>query len=388
MNKPFQHLFDRAELAQFLHGFLRTLFAILLPVLIAGHALAVDDDGKVDKPQIGDALMWMAQLGWAEKNCRGQMSPGGKALQSFVGKQFRQELLEEMLSFEDEANKDHRVWDRAETHDYECSQVERNFGDEGWSFPLLWIPAKKIKANTPLYKYGQDGRLSKFIRLGEFGKWGTVAQLGQVKCGLRPNALGETLIQGVAKILDTSQIYKYNPLRDFAPICDDLKSQLHRPYLNQPQLFVDREETVQEPTPGAVERPFINQARGREFRHGELVSRLSGEAVAPFQIKTTSGANYFFKLKNSVTNEVLSGFIVGGRDFETVVPLGAYELKYAAGQEWLDETQYFGEKTSYAIAKSTLTFQSTNNGYKGVSVELILQKNGNLETGYLLKEQF
>ena len=67
-------------------------------------------------------------------------------------------------------------------------------------------------------------------------------------------------------------------------------------------------------------------------------------------------------------------FLRGGTPFQTQVPLGNYELRYAAGDTWYGETHLFGKNTKYAKASDTFNFTFDGNRYSGYTVELILQK--------------
>lgn len=70
------------------------------------------------------------------------------------------------------------------------------------------------------------------------------------------------------------------------------------------------------------------------------------------------------------------------------VPLGTYELRYAVGQSWINDEEYFGKETTYLKADKKLTFSSDGAEVRGVAVELILQRNGNLSTSRISKLAF
>lgn len=124
------------------------------------------------------------------------------------------------------------------------------------------------------------------------------------------------------------------------------------------------------------------------FQHG-VVRRRTGSAVAPFRITTSAGSNYFFKLVRRLTNEEeMAGFIVGGRPLETKVPLGTYELRYAAGNTWINEQEYFGADTAFAKANSPLNFSVESDRVRGVEVQLIMQRGGNLRTSPMKRSEF
>ena len=125
------------------------------------------------------------------------------------------------------------------------------------------------------------------------------------------------------------------------------------------------------------------------FQHGIVRRQPSFMVEAPFKIVTSEGANYFFKLvKLHSGEEELAGFIVGGRPLETKVPSGSYELRYAAGESWISEAEFFGPKTAFAKAESPLTFSIDGDRARGVEVQLILQRGGNLRTSPIKRSEF
>jgi hypothetical protein len=124
-------------------------------------------------------------------------------------------------------------------------------------------------------------------------------------------------------------------------------------------------------------------------RHGVIRRAAGGNPIAPFSVKTRLGATYFLKLvRPSDNQEQIAGFIVGGQPFSTKVPLGTYELRYAAGQEWIDEQEYFGPQTTFYKADRLLTFSVEGDRVFGSEVELILQRGGNLRTSTIAKDKF
>lgn len=120
---------------------------------------------------------------------------------------------------------------------------------------------------------------------------------------------------------------------------------------------------------------------------------LSSDLVAPLEIHTAAGANYFIKLEDSVTHEPIQTFFVrGGQTIESNVPLGQFVLKYATGNLWCGENDLFGNETQFNKADAVLRFtrQDFDDGYTmiGHTIELILQTNGNLKTSRIDRETF
>jgi hypothetical protein len=73
-------------------------------------------------------------------------------------------------------------------------------------------------------------------------------------------------------------------------------------------------------------------------------------------------------------------YVEGGRYFETTVPLGIYEMRYAYGKTWYGPTHLFGPETLYAKTDRQFHFGFDGSRYSGYTVELIMQSSGNLRT--------
>ena len=113
--------------------------------------------------------------------------------------------------------------------------------------------------------------------------------------------------------------------------------------------------------------------------------------VAPLTIKTSSsGANHYFVKIARVGSglELGSYFIRSGETLNIQVPVGVYELRYAAGRQWYGTYYLFGPNTTYSKADSIFTFSFDGNQYSGYTVELITQRNGNLRTSKIQPSQW
>jgi hypothetical protein len=122
---------------------------------------------------------------------------------------------------------------------------------------------------------------------------------------------------------------------------------------------------------------------------GVVRTRLGKERIAPLEIRTSSGSDYFIKLCDLADNqEELAMYVEGGRTFTTDVPLGTYKLRYAAGNVWYGEHYRFGPDTVYYEADKHFTFYRQGNSVNGYTIELILQVDGNLRTRRLDPAQF
>lgn len=108
---------------------------------------------------------------------------------------------------------------------------------------------------------------------------------------------------------------------------------------------------------------------------------------APFQIKTSPGADYFIKLVNYQTGADAVGiFVKGGQTLEVEIPAGTYSMRYASGKTWRGTSHLFGPGRHTSYAQSSSRFQFTR--YDGYTVELIRQVGGNMPTSSISPSQF
>lgn len=122
---------------------------------------------------------------------------------------------------------------------------------------------------------------------------------------------------------------------------------------------------------------------------GVLTRNYYGPGVAPLEIKTRAGSNYYVKVVEwNTKTETMTAFIRGGSPFETTVPVGSYEIKYSAGQSWYGPILDFGESASYSRCDDRFDFTRTFDGYIGYTIELILQQHGNLQTKPISADDF
>jgi hypothetical protein len=139
-------------------------------------------------------------------------------------------------------------------------------------------------------------------------------------------------------------------------------------------------------TPSRPARPVFNAAPVPAS--AGVMQRPSEPGVAPLGIKTRSGNDYYVKLVDMAGRTVMTMYVEGGRYFETEVPLGTYEMRYASGKIWYGTEHLFGPETSYAKADSRFNFSFDGSQYSGYTVELILQSSGNLRTSPLSPASF
>jgi transcription initiation factor TFIIIB Brf1 subunit/transcription initiation factor TFIIB len=123
--------------------------------------------------------------------------------------------------------------------------------------------------------------------------------------------------------------------------------------------------------------------------NGSTQIYTNSERVAPFEIQTSSGANYLVKLVTAYSHEsAMTIFIKGGNTISVNVPLGTYEVKYASGEKWYGYEHYFGQETDYSKAEKLFTFENTGDHISGYTMTLYRVPNGNLRTTKINPSQF
>ena len=130
-----------------------------------------------------------------------------------------------------------------------------------------------------------------------------------------------------------------------------------------------------------------------EPSEGVYEDRSHSPHVAQFTIRTASGADYFVKLENKATGYTeMTFYDRSGSIIAEAVPLGNFVLKYAAGRPWCGEDELFGSDTVLKEADKTFLFERrpTPSGYSisNWTVELILQRDGNLTTHSISRSEF
>ncbi len=146
--------------------------------------------------------------------------------------------------------------------------------------------------------------------------------------------------------------------------------------------------------PRPVRRPAASDVRVDPpvtVSPGILWVRTNRPRVAPFEVVTRAGDDYYIKLVDAYSdNDVVGMFVRGGETLEVLVPLGSYRMRYAYGDVWRGERQHFGpgEMTQFSEVDETLRFVETTYAYEGHTIELIRQLDGNLEVGNISASRF
>jgi len=122
---------------------------------------------------------------------------------------------------------------------------------------------------------------------------------------------------------------------------------------------------------------------------GVLRRDYSRRSLAPLKIETQgSTTHYYIRLvRAGHSTPTVELFIRGGETIDIKVPLGTYELKYAAGADWYGTKDHFGPDTSYATA-GEVEFDRTATAYRGRRLSLYRRPGGNLHTQSISKGDF
>jgi hypothetical protein len=122
---------------------------------------------------------------------------------------------------------------------------------------------------------------------------------------------------------------------------------------------------------------------------GSVQTYTMAERIAPFEIKAAQGSHYLVKLVNAYTDAtVLTVFVRSGTTVTVDVPLGTYEVRYAAGQTWYGYKYLFGQDTAYSKADETFTFEVVGNQVNGYTITLYKVAHGNLTTSWISPNEF
>lgn len=148
------------------------------------------------------------------------------------------------------------------------------------------------------------------------------------------------------------------------------------------------ESYTSRPTPAVQAQPAF-AADPVYFETGEIRYAGFAERLAPLEIVTRAGTNYFVKLVDANTGVAVEFMLIRGGDrLEVLMPLGTYELRYATGETWYGEELLFGPATRYSRADAPFQFRNNGYQYEGYTVELYLQAGGNLDLDSISASQF
>ncbi len=140
-----------------------------------------------------------------------------------------------------------------------------------------------------------------------------------------------------------------------------------------------------------IERVYIANHPEKELPDNGKVFKIlkNKEISAPFQIITQGQEHHFIKMEDFNTGKtILKIFVRARQKIEISIPLGNYKMKYAMGYKWYGEKDLFGRDTIYSQSDKNMIFKIKGNKVLGRTVELFLQKNGNLRTETISSKEF
>jgi len=122
---------------------------------------------------------------------------------------------------------------------------------------------------------------------------------------------------------------------------------------------------------------------------GDVRLFTNDECIAPFEIRAGQGSHYLVKLVRAYNDtSVLTVFVRSGTTVNIDVPLGNYEVRYAAGNTWYGYDSLFGPETSYNKANETFNFEIEGNQVSGFTITLYTVANGNLSMKKINPQDF
>lgn len=122
--------------------------------------------------------------------------------------------------------------------------------------------------------------------------------------------------------------------------------------------------------------------------NGQMQVFTDKELLAPLGIVASSDKNCFFKFYDTKENLIFTLFIRKNSSLNVNVPLGEYNVKYAAGDEWYGADKLFGFTTNIYQFDKKLIFYREGNIIKGHTLTLNEVVNGNLSKKNISKISF
>lgn len=122
---------------------------------------------------------------------------------------------------------------------------------------------------------------------------------------------------------------------------------------------------------------------------GIVWNKTTRPLEAPLSISVRGKDSYFVKLIEYPGNQdAVAIYVPSERTVEVKVPLGVYEIKYAAGETWRGESFLFGTSTYYSKALELFDFRIEGNTISGYGLELFPQSDGNLRSDRIPASEF
>ena len=138
--------------------------------------------------------------------------------------------------------------------------------------------------------------------------------------------------------------------------------------------------------PVIVDSPLVLQSK---VAVTGIITQEFDKGAAPLAIKTQSGNDYYVKIiEVNTRHAVMTAYIKGGEAINAKLPLGSYEIHYAAGHTWYGLPLLFGPDTIYSKAAKQFDFKLVGRMYSGITIELLSLQNSNVQTSPLKASDF
>lgn len=135
--------------------------------------------------------------------------------------------------------------------------------------------------------------------------------------------------------------------------------------------------------PALIEKPLPYSGTVKEY--------TSAPRVAPLEIKAAAGSHYLVKLVSVRDGSTaMTVFVRSSTTVKVQVPLGTFEIRYAAGSTWYGygNDELFGPETSCSKADSRFRFAEEEFQITGYSITLYKVRHGNLHTSKIDRSKF
>ena len=140
-------------------------------------------------------------------------------------------------------------------------------------------------------------------------------------------------------------------------------------------------------------------------KNGQIIVSPDYEQVCPFSVETKSEHIYYVyleyqrapsnttvdrSLKSNASGQQgdISFIVTENSKVELDVPIGVYKLYYCVGTTWYGTKDKFGEETGYYSSNELLDFYADSQYYRGHSLELWKQSEGNFEDHTISEDSF
>ena len=117
------------------------------------------------------------------------------------------------------------------------------------------------------------------------------------------------------------------------------------------------------------------------FTNGKIVMNPFDQRICPLNISVKGEDSYYIYLDSeSFPHNDMAFLIKPGKSVDINVPEDTYQIFYAVGETWYGKDNLFGPDTMYYQCDGDFEFYTDDEYVYGHTIELYLQRNGNLST--------